>query len=437
MTWRTGKLNLQNRKMCIRSLVGGMSYERSHVLAFRYIKFKCLYDLCVHFSPLEFLRQLFGRNRTPRTNSARIVALTALKHWNNIISSMMKKHFPCLLVHGYFKKDCCLLALSTFLALSSEEEKKNYREKDRKEGEDLDQLLAQQVEQDEADYDLDYISSYRISTGKHGDHNHFRIVEQYSALEFNKTQTPTPYTLESEQAYLALTFTDSICFDLLYCINALDLETSGHGSPLNYRGPRLPPKEIGDIKKLVTKDRFRRLISACSTSVPSTIMLAVAEGILCTYAVVKMVVYLRHLGQYLPKLPTSIAFIIALFVASVVVQDDMWKDSGCAMEGVLVRADPVPHVLEMIQKGLLKEVEDVPFMTHAIRVQPGVCKANKAFFENALNCHWESSVKDFLSFLFICLKQFAPSYWRQSAVCMRKGDLQEPDIARKVNLESW
>ncbi|KAF2179852.1 hypothetical protein K469DRAFT_730476 [Zopfia rhizophila CBS 207.26] len=53
----------------------------------------------------------------------------------------------------------------------------------------------------------------------------------------------------------------------------------------------------------------------------STPMLAISEGILCTYAIVAVMVYIRRPGKYLARLPTSIAAIIALFAASAAVQD--------------------------------------------------------------------------------------------------------------------
>jgi hypothetical protein len=53
----------------------------------------------------------------------------------------------------------------------------------------------------------------------------------------------------------------------------------------------------------------------------STIMFAIAEGIICTYAIVAILVYLRRPGKYLARLPTCIASIIALFAASAAIQD--------------------------------------------------------------------------------------------------------------------
>lgn len=47
----------------------------------------------------------------------------------------------------------------------------------------------------------------------------------------------------------------------------------------------------------------------------------IAEVILCTYAIVAIWVYLRRPGQYLARLPTSVAAVIALFAASAAVQD--------------------------------------------------------------------------------------------------------------------
>jgi hypothetical protein len=53
----------------------------------------------------------------------------------------------------------------------------------------------------------------------------------------------------------------------------------------------------------------------------STTMFAIAEGIICTYALVAIMVYLRRPGKYLARLPTCIASIIALFAASAAIQD--------------------------------------------------------------------------------------------------------------------
>ncbi|KAF2276456.1 uncharacterized protein EI97DRAFT_377434 [Westerdykella ornata] len=53
----------------------------------------------------------------------------------------------------------------------------------------------------------------------------------------------------------------------------------------------------------------------------STTMSAIALGILCLYALVSVLVYLRRPGQYLARLPTCIASIIALFAASEAVRD--------------------------------------------------------------------------------------------------------------------
>jgi hypothetical protein len=50
-------------------------------------------------------------------------------------------------------------------------------------------------------------------------------------------------------------------------------------------------------------------------------MFAVAEGIICTYALIAIMVYLRRPGKYLARLPTCIASIIALFAASAAIQD--------------------------------------------------------------------------------------------------------------------
>jgi hypothetical protein len=48
-------------------------------------------------------------------------------------------------------------------------------------------------------------------------------------------------------------------------------------------------------------------------------MFIISEVILCTYIVVAILVYARPPGQYLPRLPTSIASTIALFAASTAV----------------------------------------------------------------------------------------------------------------------
>jgi hypothetical protein len=53
----------------------------------------------------------------------------------------------------------------------------------------------------------------------------------------------------------------------------------------------------------------------------STTMFLISEVILCTYVVVAIWVYARRPGQYLARLPTSIASVIALFAASTAITD--------------------------------------------------------------------------------------------------------------------
>lgn len=53
----------------------------------------------------------------------------------------------------------------------------------------------------------------------------------------------------------------------------------------------------------------------------STPLFGIAEGILCTYAIVAIFVYVCRPGEYLARLPTSIASIIGLFAASAAVLD--------------------------------------------------------------------------------------------------------------------
>jgi hypothetical protein len=53
----------------------------------------------------------------------------------------------------------------------------------------------------------------------------------------------------------------------------------------------------------------------------STPMFAISEAIFCTYAIVAIIVYMRRPGQYLARMPTSIASLIALFAASGAVLD--------------------------------------------------------------------------------------------------------------------
>lgn len=53
----------------------------------------------------------------------------------------------------------------------------------------------------------------------------------------------------------------------------------------------------------------------------STPMFVISEVILCTYVIVAILVYLRRPGQYLPRMPTNIASVIALFAASSAVED--------------------------------------------------------------------------------------------------------------------
>ncbi|KAL5372989.1 hypothetical protein DPSP01_013091 [Paraphaeosphaeria sporulosa] len=53
----------------------------------------------------------------------------------------------------------------------------------------------------------------------------------------------------------------------------------------------------------------------------STPLFAIAEGILCIYAVVACWVYFRRPGKYLARLPTSVASVIPLFAGSTAVQE--------------------------------------------------------------------------------------------------------------------
>ena len=53
----------------------------------------------------------------------------------------------------------------------------------------------------------------------------------------------------------------------------------------------------------------------------STPMFAISEVIFCIYAVVAIMVYIRRPGQYLARMPTSIASVVALFAASSAVLD--------------------------------------------------------------------------------------------------------------------
>jgi hypothetical protein len=53
----------------------------------------------------------------------------------------------------------------------------------------------------------------------------------------------------------------------------------------------------------------------------STPMFAISEGILCIYVLVAILVYMRRPGQYLARMPTTIASITSLFAASAAVQD--------------------------------------------------------------------------------------------------------------------
>lgn len=52
----------------------------------------------------------------------------------------------------------------------------------------------------------------------------------------------------------------------------------------------------------------------------STALFAIAEGILCIYAIAACLVYLRRPGKYLARLPTSIASVIPLFAGSTAVR---------------------------------------------------------------------------------------------------------------------
>lgn len=53
----------------------------------------------------------------------------------------------------------------------------------------------------------------------------------------------------------------------------------------------------------------------------SKTMFIISEAILCTYVIVAIWVYARRPGQYLARMPTSVAAVVALFAASTAVQD--------------------------------------------------------------------------------------------------------------------
>ena len=53
----------------------------------------------------------------------------------------------------------------------------------------------------------------------------------------------------------------------------------------------------------------------------STPMFAISEAIFCIYVIVAILVYMRRPGQYLARMPTSIASVVALFAASSAVLD--------------------------------------------------------------------------------------------------------------------
>lgn len=53
----------------------------------------------------------------------------------------------------------------------------------------------------------------------------------------------------------------------------------------------------------------------------STALFSIALGILCIYALAAAIVYIRRPGEYLARLPTSLASIIALFAGSTAVQE--------------------------------------------------------------------------------------------------------------------
>lgn len=64
----------------------------------------------------------------------------------------------------------------------------------------------------------------------------------------------------------------------------------------------------------------------------STALSGIALGILCTYALVACVVYLRRPGKYLARLPTNLGSVIALFAGSTAVQG-MGGMSGLSRKG--------------------------------------------------------------------------------------------------------
>ncbi|KAH8731942.1 hypothetical protein GQ44DRAFT_735638 [Phaeosphaeriaceae sp. PMI808] len=128
-------------------------------------------------------------------------------------------------------------------------------------------------------------------------------------------------------------------------INYFTLRTSNVTGLLD---PNQPIPSLDDILKSINKtysklfaiwlgaNKKHLLVPAASeTAVPlrgfrveperrlflSKPMFIISEAILCTYVIVAIWVYARRPGQYLPRLPTSIASVIALFAASAAVED--------------------------------------------------------------------------------------------------------------------
>jgi hypothetical protein len=127
--------------------------------------------------------------------------------------------------------------------------------------------------------------------------NHF-IVRQSGSFRLLDPDQDVP---RMDEAYDSLRATYSRLFAIWLGTNKENLLVSAEG------------RQLAQIPGLKMETSQRLFLS--------TIMFAIAEGIICIYAVVAIMVYLRRPGQYLARLPTCIASIVALFAASAAIQD--------------------------------------------------------------------------------------------------------------------
>jgi len=119
----------------------------------------------------------------------------------------------------------------------------------------------------------------------------------------------------------------------------------------------------------------------------STTMFVISEAILCTYIIVAIWVYARRPGEYLARMPTSIAAIITLFAASAAVQDM----EGTSNLDKRARAEHLKHIDARYGYGNFVGADGRVHI--GIEKSPFVqCKARRTWLERKLPLLRKSSI---------------------------------------------